>query len=65
MKPTLIGFEKKYLDGSGVEYSVQYDASRVFDEIELRRIHTIGFPLDQLDWLIECLQSIRDALGNE
>lgn len=57
MKPTLIGFEKRYNDDSGVEYGVRVDStSIIFTATE----DEVYFPIDELDWLIGCLATIKD-----
>jgi hypothetical protein len=55
MKPTSIGFEKRYSDDSGVEFAVRFANGR----IEFESLNAIEFPPQQLDWLIECLMNIR------
>ena len=64
MKPTKIAFEKHYSDGSGVEYAVRYDATRVNSSdggpvIELEAVGCAAFPADMVSWLIACLQEIE------
>lgn len=63
MTPTSMGFEKNYLDDSGVEYAVRYNGAEVIDQIEIERVSTVQFPVDQLEWVIACLQRIRDEVG--
>jgi hypothetical protein len=55
MKPTIIGFEQRYSDDSGVEFAVRLDSGT----IEFEHINDVDFPLCELDWLIECLMNIR------
>lgn len=54
--PTQMGFEQLYSDDSGVEFGVYMEIgiikfSVLPDEME--------FPIEKLDWLIECLNSIK------
>lgn len=61
--PTLIGFERMYSDGSGVEYGVTYDARRGYgNEIEIKRVNEIDWPADEIDWLISALTEIRRTI---
>ena len=60
MIPTKLAFEKMYPDGSGVEFAVRYDATDV-DQIKIERVTTACFPIEQLDWLIDSLISIKNS----
>lgn len=62
MAPTDIGFEEMYEDQSGVEFGVVYRKRNQGDEIELIHIGKVGFPIDRLDWLIDRLNDIRNAI---
>lgn len=52
-------FSQNYSDGSGVEFAVGLQSDAMGSEIVLEHINTVDFPLERLDWLIECLQRIR------
>lgn len=62
MAPTDIGFEEMYEDQSGVEFGVVYRKRNHGDEIELTHINKVGFPIERLDWLIDRLNDIRNAI---
>lgn len=55
MRPTSMSFEQRYSDDSGVEYAVRLHNN----EIEFESIGCIRFPLEEIVWLIECLQVIK------
>jgi len=57
-KVTSIGFERRYSDDSGVEFGV-YLGSR---EITLSHISNVDFPVEEIDWLISCLQKIKSEI---
>jgi len=65
MKPSKIAFEKRYSDDSDVEFAVRFDSSKdalgrdSSGEIEFECVGNISYPLNELDWLIECLQKIK------
>lgn len=57
-------FEKHYDDSSGVRASVSLDTSKE-DCIEIMSVGedwTASFPVQDLPWLIECLQRIHREL---
>jgi hypothetical protein len=58
-KATALAFERRYADGSGVEYAVRLKG----DKIELESVDDVSFPVAELDWLIACLQRIKDEVG--
>lgn len=55
-RPTHIAFERNYADSSGVEFAVRYSPSGV----EFEHIDKVEFPPEELDWLIACLQQIKE-----
>lgn len=61
---TIIAFEKRYSDGSGVRFAVRYDSTKEMAEIEFDSVDAaVDFPVDQLDWLIRCLVRIKEELA--
>ena len=63
MKPTKIHFEKRYSDNSGIEFAVSLDSTQAAYNgskglIEFEAIDKIQFPLEEIDWLISCLEKI-------
>ena len=59
-----IAFEQRYSDDSGVEYAVRYDTTQGNNRtagptIVIEAINTVCFPIEELDWLIACLDRIR------
>ena len=58
--PTKIAFEERYSDDSGVEFAVCFDSSKKLGELKFECVNTVEFPADRLDWIIECLNYIRD-----
>jgi hypothetical protein len=58
MRPTKIAFEKRYSDYSGVEFAVRLDST----EIEFESINKINFPIEEIQWLVECLIQIQDMI---
>jgi hypothetical protein len=52
---TSLAFEKRYSDGSGVEFGVRLNRG----EIEFEHINVACFPAEELDWLIACLNKIK------
>jgi len=57
---TAMSFERRYSDGSGCEYGVRLIRDR--SAVELESIESVVFPIEQLSWLIACLQRIRVEL---
>lgn len=64
MKPQIVAFQENYSDGSGVEFSVGYGKSHREAEpgIMLEHVSSVEFPVEKLQWLIDCLISIRDLI---
>lgn len=62
MVPTNVGFEEMYDDQSGVEFGVVYCKHDQGNEIELSRIGKVSFPIERLDWLIDRLTDIKNAI---
>jgi len=64
MKPTKIGYEKRYSDDSGVEFGIRFD-SETEDiaggkgVIEFERVGTISFPLSEITWILDVLYAIQ------
>jgi hypothetical protein len=65
VKATKLAFEDNYCDGSGVEYAVRLDTSRIGHEIELHHVDYIRLPLDRLQWLMDALQRIASETVSE
>ncbi|MDB5975116.1 MAG: hypothetical protein JWR07_1876 [Nevskia sp.] len=59
MRATAISFERRYSDDSGVEFGVSLGAAGITFE----SIHLVSFPVEEIDWLIQCLQRIKAELG--
>jgi hypothetical protein len=55
LKPSVIRFEQHYHDNSGVQFGV---ALR-HNEITFKHCGEVDFPVEELDWLIGCLQYIK------
>lgn len=55
MKANKLGFEKKYLDDSGVEFGIYLDN----ETITIEAIDAIDIPAEHVDWLIGCLNRIK------
>ena len=52
--PTMIGFEQRYSDDSGVEFGV-----RLIDgAVQFEAVNKVDYPLEQLPWLLSCLTAI-------
>ena len=65
--PSKIAWEKRYADDSGVEFAVRYNADNVSYNgangfIEFESVDTLRFPLEELEWLIDCLSSLKNEL---
>lgn len=58
-KPSVIGFERRYSDDSGVEFAVKYQDGEVY----FVSVNDVHFPVAELDWLIACLQKIKTEIG--
>lgn len=55
-------FSKTYSDESGVEFAVGLQSDAIGREILLEHVNNVDFPLVLLDWLIECLQRIKEEV---
>ena len=55
MRATRLVFERQYSDGSGVEFSV----GLLGDQIRLKHIDDCDFPVEEIGWLMECLERIK------
>ena len=55
--PNRAFWERKYSDGSGVEFGVSYDQER--GEVTITHLNEIDWPVDELDWLISRLILVR------
>jgi hypothetical protein len=62
-KTTQIAFERRYLDDSGTEFAVRY-AARPDARVEFEHVGKVDFPVEELDWLIACLQRIRAEVSD-
>ena len=62
-----MAWETMYSDASGIEYAVRYDANQNTNEgvgaIEFENCGKVQFPHSKIDWLIDCLQKIKDEQG--
>ena len=56
--PTALAFERCYTDDSGVEYAVRYKHGKV----EMEAVDLVRFPVEEIPWLIACLQKIQMEL---
>ena len=61
MKATKLGFEKKYLDDSGVEFGVYLN----YDTITIESIDSVDIPVEQVDWMLGCLNRIKQEMEND
>ena len=59
--PSKIAFEQRYSDTSGEELAVRLSGS----EIEFESINMVNFPIEELPWIIECLEAIRSLISPE
>lgn len=57
-KPTQLTFDQRYSDNSAVEFAVHYKTYPVA-EIDFEHFNSVSFPIEELDWLIACLQHIK------
>lgn len=70
MKADNMSFEQTYLDGSGIEFAVRMKVRRFHGErggerlVEFEHCGTVDFPVDQLDWLIGCLERIKAEVSD-
>jgi len=73
LKASAITFEKRYSDNSGeksasddsgVEFAVRYWERRQYMEFEHNGSNVL-FPVDQLEWLMDCLRRIREELPKD
>lgn len=59
--------ETRYSDDSGVEYAVRYDSEANTNEgtgaIEFENCGKVQIPQSKIDWLIYCLQQIKQEQG--
>lgn len=67
MKAQKLAWEQRYSDDSGVEYGVSYDVTKYSSnggagKIEFHCINSVDFPIEKLDWLIECLTRVKAEL---
>lgn len=53
---TSIAFERRYSDDSGVQFGVRLLGRK---QLEFECVGKIDFPVEELDWLIACLQKIK------
>lgn len=61
LRASHITFEKLFSDASGIEYAVRYWERR--DEMQFEAVgQSVTFPIEQLEWLIDCLRRIREEL---
>ena len=71
MKADRLTYHEKYSDGSDVEFAVTYENKPYLHDEEIQGVITIehieeiDFPITKVDWLIECLERIRDNASNE
>jgi hypothetical protein len=63
LKATKIAFERRYSDDSGVEFGVSYSTEPWPGQIQFECVGKVQFPVQELDWLIACLQRIRAEIG--
>jgi hypothetical protein len=59
-----MSFEHQYGDDSGVQYAVRLRTRHSTGEtlVQLEHCGTVDFPITELDWLIACLQRIKDEV---
>lgn len=68
VEKTKLAYEKRYSDGSGVEFGIYYDSNETCTGADHKGtvtfdvIDKISIPTSQLDWFIECLADIRSEL---
>ena len=66
---TKLAYERRYSDGSGVEYGVYYDSNATatcadhVGEFTIEHIDNITFGINEIDWLIECLRDIQSEVA--
>lgn len=58
-RATQMRFEKRCLDDSGVEYGISLQNDKVYFE---RWGHSVNFPEEQLQWILDCLVRIETEL---
>jgi hypothetical protein len=62
LKASHITFEKRYDDASSVEYAVRYWERRDEMEFCVMGKSCVTFPVEQLEWIMDCLRRIREEL---
>jgi len=67
VNPNKLAFERRYSDDSGIEYAIRLDSNSIANnteigEIEFEHVNKCEFPLSEIDWIIECLQKIKDEV---
>ena len=66
MKASKIAFERRYDDGSGVQYGVYYDEAERTDwnvRIVGPGDSVVRFPYAELRWYIEALRAVAAEIG--
>lgn len=59
-----LAFERDYSDGSGVEKAVRFNGKEWTVELE-NAACVSSFDISDLDWLIACLQRIKEEVERE
>lgn len=70
IKVSKLTFQENYSDDSGIEFKIELDKS-IDDSFNgskgrilfQRCCQEAEFPLDKLDWIIDCLNKIKKELG--
>jgi hypothetical protein len=58
MKADKLAFERNYPDGSGLKQAVRLNG----DTIEIETFNICTFPIEDIDWLIDALQRIKQEI---
>lgn len=59
-------WSKNYSDDSGVEFGIEYDLQEYViggeapGLVKIEHIDSIEWPIDKIDWLIDCLSHVRE-----
>lgn len=62
MVKTQIAYETYYPDQRSIEYAVRYRTDGEKEGIEFEHIDKLSFPIDRLNWLIDCLVDLKVEL---
>ena len=71
MKADKLMYCERYNDGSGIEYAVEFSSEpylhdeTIIGAISVTHVDTVTLPITKLDWLIDCLELVRQNLASD